>query len=171
MVTSCAFKCLSYNLFSNDTLMLLLLAFASLAVFFFEAYSLFSNSTSIFSFTSSPTVILFTLDECSSRWSSVVKADDNTLLVENDWVGYFFESWFELLHKKLSFMLIEPFLVPTLLLDSDMSGIELLKLKFITFSYVVGSLTILAWVRFLKPFLSVRFFFLLESKELTTWIN
>jgi hypothetical protein len=41
-------------------------------------------------------------------------------------------------------MLIEPFLVPTLLLDSDMSGKELLKLKFMTFSYVVGSLAILA---------------------------
>ncbi len=90
------------------------------------------------------------------------------LLVENGWVGYFLETWLELLQKKLSFMLIEIFLLPSLPFDSDMSGIELLKLKFISFSYVVGYFVGLILVEAFKTFLSVMFFFLLESNELTT---
>ena len=90
------------------------------------------------------------------------------LLVENGWVGYFLDTWLELLQKKLSFMLIEIFLLPSLTFDSDMSGIELLKLKFISFSYVVGYFVGLILVEALKNFLSVMFFFLLESNELTT---
>ncbi len=90
------------------------------------------------------------------------------MLMEYGWAGYFLEAWLELLQKKLSFMLIEIFLLPSLPFGSDMSGIELLKLKFISFSYVVGYFVGLILVEALKTFLSVMFFFLLESKELTT---